>query len=217
MLVFVDESGDGGMNFASGSSALFAVGLVVFASDEAALACDLAIRELKSRLGLPRGFEFHFAQNSARQQRAFLEVVARFPFEHHVFAVDKARTTGPGLRLKESLYKWTVRAAFENAADFIADATVVIDGSGDRAFRKELASYLRRRLNDPGSNARPIHSVKLQPAHQNHLLQLADYVVGVSARSLNRNATAADLYREFLRQHERTVRLWPTTTRRASP
>lgn len=215
MLVFVDESGDSGMRLDKGSSLLFAVGLVVFRSDDEATRCDAAIGELKSRLGLPAAFEFHFAENSSRQRRSFLQTVSAFAFETHVFAVDKARTRGPGLQIKESLYKWTSRMAFENAAEHLEDATVVIDGSGDRTFRRELVSYLRRRLNDGEVNR--IRSVKLQPAHQNHLLQLADYSVSVSTRRMNMHRESALLYREFLARHEKTLRKWPTTPRRASP
>jgi hypothetical protein len=214
--VFVDESGDGGMRFERGSSAFFAIGLVVFDDDAEATRCDLAIGQLKVRMGLPSAFEFHFSENSDRQRRAFLEAVTRFRFETHVFVVNKALTTGPGLRIKESLHKWTTRMAFENAASFLNDATIVIDGSGDRAFRRELSAYLRRRLND-GAAVGPIGSVKLQPAHQNHLLQLADYVVSVSTRRLNQHRKSSDLHREFLRMHERSIRIWPTQERGAGP
>ena len=174
LLAFLDESGDAGMKLDKGSSPLF---VVAFDDHAEAIRCDAAISVLRSRLALPKQFEFHFAENSVRQQQAFLETIAPFEFQSHIFALNKVRASGPGFGHKDSLHKWSARTMFEKASPYLNDATVVIDGSGERAFRREFSSYLRKQVNQPASPNR-IKSIKIQASHHNNLLPLADYVVG---------------------------------------
>lgn len=208
MLAFVDESGDPGMKIESGSSKLFVVAVVTFNNRDEAQACDDRIANLRAELSIPRDFEFHFAHNSDRIKGAFLNAVAPFDFFYHVFALDKAKATGPGFQYQNSVYKWTARTTFENAKPYLEEAIVVLDKCGERKFRQELVAYLRKRIND-GSGSRHIARLKTEASHKNNLLQLADYVVGVSAGTFQGNRTSAALHREFLASHETTRRLWP--------
>lgn len=206
MLVFLDESGDPGMKLNRGSSRYFVVALVTFASNEEASACDEAITSLRARLSLPAGFEFHYTSNSQKQQRAFLETVNRFAFRTHILALNKARASRPGFHIDEPVHMLAARLTFEGAQPFLHQAIVVIDGSADRTFRRQFHSYLRSRINAPGEQH--IARVKIQPAHQSNLLQLADYVASIAGSHLQ--AKKAGLYHSaLLRAHEETFRSWP--------
>lgn len=208
MLVFVDESGDPGMKLSSGSSRLFVVGLVVFDDGEEARRCDERISELRGQLSLPRAYEFHYSHNSKRIREKFLDAVSSFSFNAHVFALDKERVTGPGFQYKDSLYKWTAKTVFQNAKDYLRDATVILDKYGDRTFRDELAAYLRKRINKRGGPTH-IKKVKLQASDRNNLLQLADYVVGVTAGVFQGNQFARDMDGRYLRGRVMSRRRWP--------
>lgn len=213
MLVFVDESGDPGHKLDQGSSALFLVALVVFADHDEAQACDDAIRDLRREREMPESFEFHFADNSLAVKKLFLDTVVQFRFDTHIFALDKARATGPGLQYKGPLYKWTARTAFSNARPFLSDARIIIDESGDRQFQHELCTYLKREMNDQSqTRAKAIRSVKTQRSSVNNLLQLADYVASASARNItSKNPKDHNrLFREsHLASHEQSFRVWP--------
>lgn len=209
MLVFVDESGDAGMKLGSGSSAFFVVGLAIFRDHAEAEACDKAISDLRKRLSLPAGFEFHYSENTVRQQRAFLEEIARFDYECHVFALNKARLANAGLSVKENIYNWTARTTFEHAREFLDESTIVIDGSGNREFRQQFQTYLKKQVNGPAGKSH-IQKVKVQPSHQNNLLQVADYVASLAGGELNGRRGATSLRREFLAARYRTFRVWPT-------
>jgi hypothetical protein len=125
---------------------------------------------------------------------------------YHTFALNKRLLTGRGFDYKESLYKWTARAAFENAK--LDNATVVLDKSGNREFRDELAAYLRKRLvTTDGSKA--IHKLKIQRSDGNNLLQLADYVASVSSRAVTRKANGVEWRKKYLVKHEASARIWP--------
>lgn len=184
MLAFVDESGDAGLKLGKGSSPLFVIVLVVFPTPDEAQACDDRIAALRGELGLADNFEFHFRGNSHRIRLAFLRAVAPFNFTYYGFALNKdpSKLYGQGLRYKESLYKFACRLLFENAAGYLRDTIVVIDESGERRFRDELRRYLRHRIME--ADRRIVRKLKMQRSHSNNLLQLADYVAGVTSRSV---------------------------------
>ena len=184
--------------------------IVTFTEQEDADACDQRINLLRRELGLSDRFEFHFSQNSNRVREAFLNAVAPYPFFYHVFALNKdpKKLYGPGLEIKESLYKWCARATFENAQPYLDSATVVIDQSGSKGFRDGLAVYLRRRIRDR-DGTRTIRKVKIQRSSGNNLLQLADYVASLSHRVLRERSEDVELRRRYLATHEVSMRLWP--------
>ena len=84
----------------------------------------------------------------------------------------------------------------------------VMDGSGPRVFRRQLATYLRRRVNDPKSADRFIGKVKMQDSQSNNLLQLADMVCGAVARSCGGKPDAKE-YRALVSHREICVQFWP--------
>jgi hypothetical protein len=209
MLAFIDESGDPGRKIDRGSSPFFTVAMVTFDENEMAAACDERINLLRYELSLPKEYEFHFAPNPRRVRLAFLEAVAPYEFFYHAFALNKEpdRLYGPGFNFKGPLYKYVCGLVFQNAKPYLTDATVIIDKSGDREFRNQLAAYLRRKMREGGGN--PIRKVKMQESRKNNLVQLADYVAGVTNRYVN-NKPDASMYRRPIANREIQVRVWPT-------
>jgi Protein of unknown function (DUF3800) len=207
MLVFVDESGDLGLKFDKGSSRFFTIALVVFRDAASAQACQRAIEDLRRELRLPERFEFHFHNDSRARRLAFLETVRRQGFSFYTFTLDKAseQFAALGLRQKESTYRWIVRMALESFEAALQDATVVIDGSSERLFRQELAAYLRRRMNEASTR---IAKVRFSRSESDPLIQLADYVAGMTNR-LSEQKTGASDYDALLRGKRRGHRLWP--------
>jgi len=208
MLVFVDESGDLGFKLGRGSTRFFTIALVVFEREGAALGCQRAVEELRRSLGLPPPYEFHFHDDPHDRRLAFLSVVARHDFYCYTFTLDKAspRLFDNAFRYRDSGYKWVCRTALENAKADLHEATVVIDGSGERRFRREMNTYLRRKLNQKGQ--RQIARLKIGRSHSDPLLQLVDYVAGVTNR-LYEGKAGAEVYDSFLRRKRRSQRKWP--------
>ncbi len=149
MLVFIDESGDSGLKIERGSSRFFTVALVAFEDMEEANACDQRIELLKKELGWKRDREFHFKQNSHRIRCAFLKSVAPYNFFYYGISINKdpEKLYGDGFRNKESFYKYTCGLVFENAKEKLNNAIILIDKSGNTDFRRQLARYLKARVN----------------------------------------------------------------------
>lgn len=207
MLVFIDESGDPGLKLNAGSSDYFIVTLVAFEDNEEALAADQRIEELKGELGFRREFEFKFNKLKGEYREAFLSAVAGFGWFYFSIVINKRKLAGPGFRFKESFYKYACGLVFENAKPHLDQATVVIDGSGSREFRRQLGSYLRKRVNEP-PGSRFIRKVKIQDSQKNNLVQLADMVCGAVARSYTQKEDA-QRYRRLIAHREIYVQFWP--------
>ena len=73
------------------------------------------------------------------------------------------------------------------------DARVIIDGSGDREFRRNLGAALRTR-HEQGR----IKDVRFKNSESDSLLQLADMCVGAIARSYRRDRDRPDRWRKML-------------------
>jgi len=81
----------------------------------------------------------------------------------------------------------------------LADAEVVIDGSGDRAFRRNLGSSLRRQVGER------VQGIRFSNSRNDPLVQLADMCVGAIARSYRSDRKDAWRWRAMLEPRIRDV------------
>ena len=176
MLVFIDESGDPGFK-AQGSSPVFVVAMVMFENGDDAAAAQKRIQELGAQLKLRPEFKFSKCKDDYRT--AFFESVASCRFRVRAVVVRKSDIRSQALReVKESFYKFFIRMMMKHDGKTLVNAKVVIDGSGDRTFKREFRAYLRKHF-----DAENIRSVELKDSRSDELIQLVDMAVGAIARS----------------------------------
>lgn len=203
MLVFVDESGDAGLKLKGGSSKYFVIALIVFEENEEAEALDKRIDLFKRELRLGPTSEVKFNGCNKDTRKQFLLAVLPYNFFYLAIIINKQRLYGEGFKFKESFYKYASSLVFQNAKPYLHKATVVIDISGSKDFRRQLGGYLRRKI-----NGGYIKKIKLQDSACNNLLQLADMVAGSILRSLSGKPDARE-YRGIIRPRELHVQVWP--------
>ena len=203
MLVFIDESGDTGLKIDKGSSKYFVIALVIFEDHEEAIACDQRIELLKRELKMPEGFEFKFNRLRKDQRIKFFEAVLPYTFFYFGIVINKEKLYGEGFKVRESFYKYTCSLVFENAKPYLREAIIVIDGSGSREFKRQLKTYLRKKI---GTSI--IKKIKIQPSHKNNLLQLADMIAGAIYRSFTQKGDRK-IYRKIIGAKEMNVQFWP--------
>ncbi|MFA9262761.1 MAG: DUF3800 domain-containing protein [Undibacterium sp.] len=208
MLVFIDESGDTGLDIAKGATRYFSMVLVAFEDRHEAQLCDERIALLRHELGKPAGFEFHFHENSDRIREAFFKAVLPYGFFYYGIVINKEKLFGEGFHNKESFYKYACGLLFENAKDKLENATVIIDKSGRQLFKYQLANYLKRRINAESVTTR-IKKVKMQDSHRNNLVQLADMIAGAVTRGLHEGKKDKIDYRKIVQSREVYVQIWP--------
>ena len=182
MLVFLDDSGDPGFKLDKGSTKYFIIAMVIFDDDLEAEKTAIAIKELRRELKWPDYREFRFYKSSRDIRLRFLEKIKHFNFRIRALVVDKSIIRSDELRAnKDKFYAYFIKEVLKHSGRTIKDAKVKIDGSGDRIFRRNFLSYLRRELND-GERTIMKHC-KMEDSKTNVLIQFADMAAGAINRS----------------------------------
>ncbi len=184
MLVLIDESGCSGFKFGRGSSSHFVVGMVIFNDFAEAEKTSAAIEEAKRTLRVKP--EFRFSNCSDKVRDGFFRSVVPHNFRVRAIVIDKARIHSNYLRsTPDSFYNFFVQLLMKHDSGTLNGASVKIDGSGDREFKRALQVYLRQQIG-PGK----ITKFRFADSKQDNLIQLADMVTGAIARSYTNKANA---------------------------
>jgi hypothetical protein len=207
LLIYVDESGDPGLKFGSGSSELLLVSAALFQSEEDAAACDRRIVAVRKTLRLPETAEFRFAKASAKVRLGFLEAVAGQKFSYLSVVIHKRRLLGSDFEGKEALYQKAVGLAFHSLRPHLEGAFVEIDRSGGQDFGRRLNKYLSGQLAG-ASKTKLIKHVKMAESRTSNRIQLADMICGAVGRSMG-SSNPDDRFRELIRRREIEVIEWP--------
>ncbi len=177
MLIFIDESGDAGFKFAKGSSQHFILSMLIFPTeqDERYLNAEklsIDVFDLKRKLKLKHELKFHKLRRDYSLQ--FFEVLAKHQFKIRFIIIDKSLLYSPNLRQnKENFYNYFLRQMLSHSKASINNATIKIDGSGNKLFQKKLKTYLRKNL--PNGS---IKKIKMVDSKKDILIQVADLLAG---------------------------------------
>lgn len=184
MLIFIDDSGDAGFKLDKGSTSHFVIAMVIFDDELEAEKTAVAIKELKRSLRFSEQMEFRFFKNRRDIRLKFLDTIKDFNFRVRCLVVDKALIHSEELKNnKNSFYAYFIKEALKHNGATILNAKIRIDGSGDRLFRKNFFTYLRRELNS--EDKRVVNNCRMVDSGSNVLVQMADIIAGSINRSYN--------------------------------
>lgn len=193
MLVFIDESGDPGFKVEQGSSPLFVAAMVIFASGADATAAQQAIGASEARKQHKAEFKFSACRSSVRD--LYFECVKDLQFKVRAIVVKKEVIYSPRLKTDtDKFYEFFVSNMMKFDDKILQDARVIIDGSGDRDFKRSLNTAFRRKV-----TAGAIKDVRFKDSKNDALVQLADMCAGAIARSYRADRKDADRWRRMLR------------------
>lgn len=202
MLVFIDESGDPGFRLDRGSSKVFVTSMVLFGDPRQAALTDRKIRQLRERLNVNPEFKFNKCKSGYRDE--FFREVAGCGFSARFVVVQKELIHSAALKAKkESFYKFFIKMMMKYDGGMLRDAKVIIDGSGDRPFKKQFKAYIRK--NVPPDCVREVH---LRDSADDPLVQLADMTAGAIARSYNAERKDKDRWRDMLNRNGQISNVW---------
>jgi len=200
MLVFIDDSGDPGFKLDKGSSCYFVISAILFEDNLEAEKTAIAIKELKRELNFAEDVEFKFNKSRKTVREKFLSAVNPFSFKIRCIVMEKKIIRSEELRSnKKSFYAFAIKTLLEHNGDEILNARIKIDGSGDREFRKNFLTYLRRELNS--KNKCVVQNSKLVDSKNNVLIQMADMVAGAIRRSYCEEKTDKYSYKSIIKKH----------------
>lgn len=193
MLVFIDESGDAGFRVEQGSSPVFVAAMVIFADGDAASATEAALARSEARRLHKTEFKFSKTRDDVRD--LFFQAVRDQPFRVRAIVVEKAVIRSAHLKTdKESFYEFFVKQMLRHDDGRLTDARVIIDGSGDRDFRKRLSAAIRKRMRDGA-----VKDCRFSNSANDALVQLADMCAGAIARSYRTDRADRRRWRDMLR------------------
>lgn len=209
--VFIDDSGDGGLKFSSGSSSHLVMAACIFRDPkqiEHLAECVQQCRE-KNR----HRTEFKYSKTREGVRDCFFECTESVDYAIRTIFMDKAKLHSPKLRSSPSAMKsYAIRMLLTKNYGFIQGAKVIIDGEDTKAFGIEDSAYLMRMVNQasPGT----IGSVKFDDSKVNVGIQLADMAAGAINRGVRTHKTSdwkhLALIRPRMYQH-RGGTLWDFT------
>lgn len=193
MLIFIDESGDPGFKLTRGSTSHFVVVMVIFDTNDDAEATARIIKQTLIDLNIRPEFKFSNSRDYVRDE--FFNKTQKCNFRVRALVVDKKKIYSQNLRENsEKFYNYFVKQLINFEELKLNNASIKIDGSGDREFKKELHRYLRSQI-----NTNLTFKVKFEESHKNSLIQLADMVAGAIARSYSNDIRQAnDTWRKLL-------------------
>ena len=200
MLVFIDDSGDPGFKLDRGSTLYFVIAMVIFDDELQAEEVALAIKKLRRELKFPDDAEFRFFKSSRNVRGKFLDIIKPFRFRVRALIVDKTLIRSEELRNNRSkFYAYFIKETLQHHGGSIVDAKIRIDGSGDRVFRRNFITYLRRELN--AKNDKVFKNCKMVDSKSNVLIQMVDMVAGSINRAQQTDKDDREEYRAKIRNH----------------
>ena len=201
-MVCIDESGCPGFKLTKGSTPYFVVAMVIFKDFLQAETASKAIAELRQTLSV--NSEFKFSKTHPTVKDKFFEEICHYDFEVCALVVDKSNLYSHKLRNDaDSFYNYFVTMLMQYDHEILQNASIKIDGSGDKEFKKALTAYLRQHI---GENK--IKKFKFIDSKKDNLIQLADMVVGAIARSYSENRKDANRWLNLLESRGKLRNIW---------
>lgn len=174
--------------------------MVIFDDELEAEKTAVAIKELKREIGLSDNAEFRFFKTCQDYRVKFFKKVNKYNFRIRCLVVDKKIIYSDELKSnKNSFYAYFIKEVLKKSNDTIFDAKIRIDGSGDRIFRNNFFTYLRKELNS--EDKKVMENCKMDDSKRNVLIQMADMAAGSINRAQNKDKRDSHLYKDIIKSH----------------
>ncbi|TFC23378.1 DUF3800 domain-containing protein [Cryobacterium glucosi] len=192
MNVYIDDSGDSGFKFDSGSTSHLVMAACIFRDPkdiEQLANCVEGCAE-KNRVAT----EFKYSKTKDTIKRCFFSCVSETKFSVRTIIIEKSKVHSPTLLENPSKLKsYAIRQLLSHSFGQITDAKIFIDGQDTKAFGMEDSKYFMRKVNEycPGT----LREISFADSKQNVLIQLADMVAGAvnHAERTHKPSSAANL------------------------
>ena len=144
--------------------------------------CSAAIERFKQRLNLPDSYELKMSRNSNKVKNAFIATMVNLKFQTITVAIRK------------NDFKRT--ASYARIAGYLASEIssncpgIRILQDSNPILYKELRTQFKKSIDGT--------AIKMARSHSDNLLQLADYVVSLSAKKIKGNTKAVKQYKPFI-------------------
>lgn len=189
MHIYIDDSGDSGFAFDSGSTRFMVMAACLFNRPEDIEAASAAVQRCKEMNRQSREFKYAKTRDGIRD--CFFRCTAHVPFAVRAIVIDKATLRSSHLRTHpRDLKSFAIKQLLTHGDGFIHQAKVFVDGQDTRAFQMSDARYFTRNVNreSPGS----VSQVTFVDSKHSSPIQIADMVAGAIHRFVREDEKHSD-------------------------
>ncbi|MBQ6438157.1 DUF3800 domain-containing protein [bacterium] len=107
MKIFIDESGDTGVNKITSSRFFVLIALMI--ADDYESQFQTVLKQLKINMGVSENFEWHFAHNTKQQRGTLIKTIDKMNFAYVAVIIDKSRLSvsdRQNLKNKQAFYQF---------------------------------------------------------------------------------------------------------------
>lgn len=165
---FVDESGAPGV--ATKENDFLVVGLVLFDGIDAVKDATQKMKQLRCDLGVVPSYEFHCSHNARVVQKEVLKLIERLDFCYFVVAIRKNR-------IKKYASYTEIAKLFVHELETLGVEEIRINMDSNPVLYYALRSQLKNAIV-------PYCRVKEVESRKCDLVQIADYIVNLSAKQI---------------------------------
>lgn len=175
MLIYIDDSGDGGFKVGRGSSSHLVFAACVFDDPKQMELLAEAVAQCKAKNR--RANEFKYSSAKDRHKDCFFDCIEHVQFAIRAIVIDKAVIYSPFLRSSPKAMKsYAIRLLLSKSFGTFNQAKVFIDGQDTKAFTRSDPDYLMDLANRENPNS--ISAVRMVDSKASVGIQLADMVAG---------------------------------------
>lgn len=207
MKIAIDESGDSGRKFWSGSSRFFILTAVLVPDN---MICGPTCQAITDyRIKFQGGAEMHFSHNSHQQHVNFLAIMRTYDFVFVSVCIDKKkllRTRPQVFRSKMALVQFSFDRLFRELKPWLDDPVVLMDTNGPRHFNRGLTRYLFKKFGARHKGDRKgLKQIRAVDSRSEPLVQLADYVCGAVHHHVDGKHPNSNTYELYLKDKGKII------------
>ena len=204
MLLLMDENGDTGLKIGHGSSDTFTICSVLFKDQAQAAACKERFEPLRKELGmkaLGQGLRVPLHCPEFGPARAFLKMIAEFPFRYYACTLEKKSLSGKAWQKKDYVYQRAGVMTIDQCLDELLGAKLLFDATSGEKFDKEFLRFLKKQAGYHEKVQRIKQTQRLK-SHTEDLIQIVDMVCGALSAENPK-------YLELIKHRQGGVRVFP--------
>jgi hypothetical protein len=197
--VFIDESGDLGIN-TTGASPNFVLCCVVFRREEDIENISSCMRKVKKRLKKNDNYEFKFNKMSKKEKKITLNAVGKLNYSFSAIYLNK-KNNKIGTGNKGKFY--CILAEELLRKENLKTAKIIIDGGGDKKQNQKIITYLRKLIKIKRNNQYAIEVI-IRDSKNSLPIQLADLLAGSISRYFL-NKSDSRVYFDIVKRHKKNI------------
>lgn len=202
--VFIDESGDPGFDLEKGASPNFVLCCVIFHDPLEIEKVSLKMKEIRKQLKKSDKYEFKFNKMAKREKVILLTALRNYDYSFRAICVKKDNLRNLGIKTKKSkFYSYFINLLLGGGSINIKNAKIIIDGGGDKVFKREMIGYIRKNLNK--NNRKIVGGIKIKDSKSSMPIQLADLIAGSVNRYFSKKSDAK-IYLNIIKKRKDSIR-----------